>query len=79
MLLDQERLVVEQVALTGRARHEELDDPPGPLSTMHYEGCADGSEVRMIRIDGLGHAWTHKEVDTTAVMWQFFKSHRLTR
>ena len=46
---------------------------------MHYEGCADGGEVRMIRIDGLGHAWTHKEVDTTAVMWQFFKSHRLNR
>ena len=25
------------------------------------------------RIDGLGHAWTKKEVDTTGVMWQFFK------
>jgi polyhydroxybutyrate depolymerase len=46
---------------------------------MRYEGCSDGSEVRMIRIDGLGHAWTRKEVDTTVVMWQFFKSHRLNR
>ena len=53
-----------------------LEDPPGPLSTMRYAGCAGGAEVRMIRIDGLGHRWTREEVDTTAVMWQFFKSHR---
>jgi polyhydroxybutyrate depolymerase len=72
-------------ALAGWARHDScngkaiLDDPPGPLSTMRYDGCADGSEVRMIRIDGLGHAWTRKDVDTTLVMWQFFKSHRLNR
>ena len=55
-----------------------LDDPAGPLSTMRY-ACGDGTEVRMIRIDGLGHAWTKKEVDTTGVMWEFFKSHRLRR
>lgn len=72
-------------ALAGWARRDScsgsalLDDPPGPLSTMRYEGCAAGSEVRMIRIDGLGHAWTRREVDTTVVMWQFFKSHHLNR
>jgi polyhydroxybutyrate depolymerase len=72
-------------ALASWARHNSckgdaiLDDPPGPLSTMRYEGCAGDAEVRMIRIDGLGHTWTKKEVDTTAVMWQFFKSHRLNR
>ena len=72
-------------ALASWARHDSckgdavLDDPPGPLSTMRYGGCGDGTEVRMIRIDGLGHAWTKKEVDTTGVMWQFFKSHRLSR
>jgi len=72
-------------ALAGWARHNSckgsviLDDPPGPLSTMRYDGCADGAEVRMIRVDGLGHTWTKKEIDTTAVMWQFFKSHRLSR
>ena len=70
-------------ALAGWSRHNGckgdaiLDDPPGPLSTMHYEGCKDSAEVRIVRIDGLGHTWTRKEVDTTAVMWQFFKSHRL--
>jgi polyhydroxybutyrate depolymerase len=72
-------------ALASWARHDSckgdvvLDDPPGPLSTMRYNGCGDGTEVRMIRIDGLGHTWTKKEVDTTGVMWQFFKSHRLSR
>ena len=72
-------------ALAGWARHNSckgdviLEDPPGPLSTMRYEGCARGTEVRMIRIDGLGHTWTRTEVDTTNVMWQFFKSHRLSR
>jgi polyhydroxybutyrate depolymerase len=72
-------------ALAGWARHNSckggaiLDDPPGPISTMRYSSCADGAEVRMIRIDGLGHTWTSKEVDTTGVMWQFFKSHRLSR
>ena len=70
-------------ALAGWARRDSckgeaiLEDPPGPLSTMRYDGCGDGTEVRMIRIDGLGHTWTRKEVDTTAVMWQFFKKHRL--
>src|SRR6185436_12077243 len=54
-----------------------LEDPAGPLSTMRYAGCRDGAEVRIIRIDGLGHTWTRKEIDTTEVMWQFFKSHRL--
>ena len=67
-------------ALASWARHNGckgeaiLEDPPGPLSTMRYEGCGD-TEVRMIRIDGLGHTWTKTEVDTTGVMWQFFKSH----
>ena len=69
-------------ALASWARHDSckgdaiLEDPPGPLSTMRYQGCTNGTEVRMIRIDGLGHTWTKVEVDTTAVMWQFFKSHR---
>lgn len=69
-------------ALAGWARHNGctgdaiLEDPPGPLSTMRYDGCGD-AEVRMIRIDGLGHMWTKAEVDTTGVMWQFFKAHSL--
>jgi polyhydroxybutyrate depolymerase len=72
-------------ALAGWARHNGctgdaiLEDPPGPLSTMRYDGCRDGADVRMIRIDGLGHTWTTREVDTTGEMWEFFTRHRLSR
>lgn len=70
-------------ALAGWARHNGcnadviLDDPAGPLSTMRYEGCNEGAEVRLIRIDGLGHTWAKADVDATAVMWQFFRNYRL--
>jgi polyhydroxybutyrate depolymerase len=70
-------------ALAGWAGHNGCrsdvitEDPAGPLSTMRYEGCRDATEVRMIRIDGLGHAWPKAEIDATTVMWQFFKSQRL--
>ncbi|HEY9466943.1 MAG TPA: PHB depolymerase family esterase [Vicinamibacterales bacterium] len=69
-------------ALASWAKHDAckgdaiLEDPPGPLSTMRYDGCANGTEVRLIRIDGLGHTWTKTEIDTTGVMWRFFKNHR---
>jgi polyhydroxybutyrate depolymerase len=72
-------------ALAGWARHDGcdlkivLEDPPGPLSTMRYEGCRDRSEVRLIRIDGLGHTWAKDEVDTTAEIWRFFSQHRLRK
>lgn len=70
-------------ALAGWAAHNgcETDavfaDEPGPLSTLRYEGCDDGAEVRLIRIDGLGHVWAREEVDATAAMWDFFKRHAL--
>jgi polyhydroxybutyrate depolymerase len=70
-------------ALAGWAKHNGcaekvvIEDPPGPLSIMRYDGCKHGAEVRLIRIDGLGHRWTREEVETTAVMWEFFKKHQL--
>ena len=72
-------------ALAGWARHNRcapdliLEDPPGPLSTMRYAGCAGGAEVRLVRIDGLGHAWARQEIDATAAMWEFFARHALLR
>ena len=72
-------------ALAGWARHNGcdlnviLDDPPGPLSTMRYEGCDSNADVRLIRIDGLGHTWAREDIDATSVMWQFFRSHVLQR
>jgi polyhydroxybutyrate depolymerase len=70
-------------ALAGWAGHNGCDsgviaeDPAGPLSTMRYEGCEGGVEVRLVRIDGLGHTWPREEIDATAVMWGFFTRHRL--
>lgn len=72
-------------ALAGWARHNRcapdvvLEDPPGPLSIMRYAGCAGGAEVRLIRIDGLGHAWARQEIDATVAMWEFFAHHALLR
>jgi polyhydroxybutyrate depolymerase len=72
-------------ALAAWARHNRCnaevvqEDPPGPLSTMRYRGCGDDAEVRLIRIDGLGHTWAREEIDATKEMWQFFRSHPLRR
>jgi polyhydroxybutyrate depolymerase len=72
-------------ALAAWARHNRcapdviFEDPPGPLSTMRYAGCGDGAQVRLIRIDGLGHTWAREEIDATAAMWEFFASHTLRR
>jgi polyhydroxybutyrate depolymerase len=70
-------------ALAGWAGHNGCntklveEDPPGPLSTLRYEGCRDGAEVRLVRVDGLVHAWARNEVDATAEMWKFFSAQRL--
>jgi polyhydroxybutyrate depolymerase len=68
-------------ALAGWAKHNGcdgdavLDDPPGPLSTLSYNGC--DAEVRLIRVDGLVHAWARDEIDATRTMWEFFRAQRL--
>src|SRR5690606_21247990 len=70
-------------ALAGWAAHNGcasgpvLDDEPGPLSTLRYEGC--DADVRLVRIDGLGHVWARDEVDATAEIWAFFARHALPR
>ena len=70
-------------ALAGWAGHNGckldviLEDPDGPLSTMRYAACRGDVELRLIRIDGLGHTWPRQEIDATAAIWQFFKSQRL--
>lgn len=72
-------------ALAGWAGHNRckgeviVEDPPGPLATLRYEGCADNAEVRLVRIDGLGHTWARTEVDATTAMWQFFTRHTRPR
>ena len=69
-------------ALAGWARHNGcagdavLDDPPGPLSTLRYQGCH--AEVRLIRVDGLVHSWARDEIDATRTMWEFFRGESLS-
>ncbi|MFT7773817.1 alpha/beta hydrolase family esterase [Roseateles sp.] len=68
-------------ALAGWASHNRCrpklvqQERPGPLQTLGYEGCSGGAEVRLLRIDGMGHVWPRTEVDAPAVIWQFFKTH----
>ena len=66
-------------ALAGWAAHNrclpkiEQDRQPGPLQTLRYPGCE--AEVRLLRIDGMGHVWPKTEVDATDAAWRFFKAH----
>jgi len=70
-------------ALAGWASHNRChpkllqEDQPGPLHTVRYASCASGAEVRLLRIDGLGHVWPRTEIDATEAIWQFFKTHPL--
>lgn len=70
-------------ALAGWASHNRCqpklmqDAQPGPLRTVRYAGCSNGAEVRLLRVDGMGHVWPRTEIDATTSIWQFFKTHSL--
>jgi len=70
-------------ALAGWASHNRCqpkllqDKQPGPLQTIRYTACTGDAEVRLLRIDGMGHIWPRTEVDATVTIWQFFKAHPL--
>jgi polyhydroxybutyrate depolymerase len=68
-------------ALAGWAMHNRcqprlIQDPAaGPVQTLRYAGCERGAEVKLLRIDGMGHVWPRTELDAAQAAWQFFKSH----
>jgi polyhydroxybutyrate depolymerase len=70
-------------ALAGWAGHNRCqpklvqDKQPGPVQTLRYTGCSGGAEVKLLRIDGMGHIWPRTEIDATAAIWQFFKAQAL--
>jgi polyhydroxybutyrate depolymerase len=70
-------------ALAGWATHNRCDpkllqDPPaGTLQVLRYGGCQGGAEVRLLRVERLGHVWPRGDVDATQAIWQFFKTHPL--
>lgn len=70
-------------ALAGWASHNRCqpklvqDKQVGPLQTIRYANCEANAEVRLLRIDGMGHIWPRTEVDAADAAWQFFKAHPL--
>lgn len=68
-------------ALAGWASHNRCQPKlvqqrqAGAVQRLSFAGCE--RNVSLLRIDGLGHVWPRAEVDATAVIWQFFKSHPL--
>jgi polyhydroxybutyrate depolymerase len=70
-------------ALKGWANHNACDETRGEtpevnrVSVYSYGNCADGADVVLYRIAGLGHTWAKDEVDATRVMWTFLRTHSL--
>ena len=69
----------------------ETADAPD-VTRIEYRGCEAGASVRLYRIEGGGHTWpggtelpewlvgpTNRNIDASAVMWEFFGRHRLQR
>jgi polyhydroxybutyrate depolymerase len=47
------------------------------VSVYSYGNCADGADVVLHRIAGLGHTWAKNEIDATREMWAFFEKHAM--
>jgi polyhydroxybutyrate depolymerase len=47
------------------------------VSVYSYGDCADGADVVLHRIAGLGHTWAKNEIDATREMWAFFEKHAM--
>lgn len=55
-----------------------VDDPAGPLSTYSYGQCQDDAAVKLIRMDGVEHAYpTETPLNTAKTVWDFVKGYRL--
>ena len=51
------------------------DVPGGAVHRFTAAGCADGTEVVLVRIDGGGHAWPVGPFDASQASGQFFAAH----
>lgn len=55
-----------------------VDDPPGPLSTYSYAQCQGGASVRLVRMDGVEHAYpTGTPLHAAREVWNFVKGFSL--
>jgi polyhydroxybutyrate depolymerase len=70
-------------ALAGWANHNGCDQGRNEtaevngVSVYSYGNCADGADVVLHRIAGLGHTWAKNEIDATREMWTFFQAHAM--
>lgn len=61
-------------------------------SRLEYTGCAEGADVVLYTLRGGGHTWpggkplpewwagpTSRSIDASALMWRFFREHRLPK
>jgi polyhydroxybutyrate depolymerase len=70
-------------ALEGWALHNGCDEARREtpevnlVSVYSYGNCADGADVVLYRIAGLGHTWAKLEIDATREMWSFLEERAL--
>ena len=71
--------VVERWAELNRCPTPPATRTEGPVTTLTRSGCAEGTAVELVTIDGAGHTWfapglgiTNGAVDATATIWGFF-------
>jgi len=83
MARDDEWVESVEDALAGWADHNGCDAARNEtpevslVSVYSYGNCADGADVVLYRIAGLGHTWAKNEIDATREMWTFFKAHAM--
>lgn len=75
--------VVERWAGLNRCPTPPATHTEGPVTTSTWTGCADGSAVELVTIEGAGHTWfapglgsANGAVDATATIWDFFRGLR---
>jgi polyhydroxybutyrate depolymerase len=70
-------------AVDGWANHNGWDEARNEtpevnlVSVYSYGNCADGADVVLYRIAGLGHTWAENEIDATREMWTFLIEHAM--
>jgi polyhydroxybutyrate depolymerase len=47
----------------------------GSITTRSWSPCHRGTEVRLVTVAGVAHAWPREPYDATAEIWRFFAAH----
>ncbi|MFN2504732.1 MAG: hypothetical protein ABR540_11020 [Acidimicrobiales bacterium] len=75
--------VVQRWAELNRCPAPAATQTEGPVTTSTWNGCAEGTAVKLVTIDGGGHTWfapglgtANGAVDATATIWSFLSAVR---